>query len=91
MKRIDVKRAAPRNENDFSQQAQVIEHDPEIEDNFDMTKFALIRMMEINEKYRKAISNLTILQGRIASLNNETQNVLEFVKLNIDIDEDEDE
>lgn len=85
-KKIWVKRAAPRNEADYSQQAQVIEQEPEKE--FDHTKFALTRMMEINEKYRRAITTLTNIQGRITSLNNENQSMLDFIKFNVDLDED---
>ena len=85
MKRIDVKRAAPRDEEDYSQQAEVIEMDPEPEN--DNTRFALNWVLELNEKYRTTIERLNSVHGRIASLDNENRRALDFIKFNVEDNE----
>ena len=88
-KKIHVKRMAPKSEHDYSQQAQVIEKDPE--PKFDHTKFALSRMIEIADRYKRLIEDIQIAQGKIADLNRENENMVDFIKFNVELEDDDED
>jgi len=86
MKKIEVKRSHPKSKSDFSQEAQIIEKEPEPE--FDHTKWSLKRFMELSERYNQSLSELVSLHGKIADLNQEHAFAIKYVEWN---EEDQEE